>query len=299
MKKRVFIALITLFISGLSSSPGEEVNLEGAVNPILVESNGSVVDEQQTVDRVQTVASNQTFWQEMKNGLIGLFVKFRGEKYSLEEHPTAIIDFNMKFTSEGKTIIDEETYEMYSRKDSKFRSLGSLKKMFKKEHGSMEGFDSFLFSKSDYYTLREVPNVIVKLNRRSLESERLVDIPTYEKFRYKDPRLPSWIIVVTKYVAENGTIEGLVKFIFREPKQPKPKLYDLKEVPRAVARLNTRSPKAEQITNIKTYKEFYDGDPRLPSWSTLVRWYTKIHGNSRGLLDFVLNKKCSKVFSAA
>ena len=287
-KSTISFILIALFVSFLSYSDEKTMNSKDPSDSVLIGLNGASVEEQQTTD-----SSGLSKPQETRGYLSNFLQKFQREKYSLAEYPGAIINFNMEFVSVGQ-IIDEETYKIYSHRDSKLHSWDSIKKMYEREHDSIEGFEDFLFSRSHYYSLEEIPNVIARLNRKSSKAKKIKDIVTYEKFRYKDPRLPSWILIVKEYVDENSVIEGLVHSIFR-----KPKLYSLETVPGVVARLNTKSPRTEQITSIRTYKKFYYKDPRLPSWTTLIRWYTKIHGNNDGLMDFLFSKLCAKVFSAS
>lgn len=237
--------------------------------------------------------SNENFWAKLKNDLFNPGKKFRKEKYSLEEHPEVIARLNTR-SSQMEQITNRNTYEEFSYKDPKLLRWNTVMNLYVKKHGNPKKFVQFIFSGIKLYSLEEIPGAVAWLNKKSAKTEQITDIATYERFRFKNPRLPSWVIVVMEYVKKHDTNRGVVNSLFR-----KQDLYNLREVPEAIIKLNKRSAKTEQITSIMTYKNFYYKDPRLPSWSTLTRRYVKIHGKGQGLIKFVLSGLCAKVFSTS
>lgn len=140
------------------------------------------------------------------------------------------------------------------------------------------------------YTLEEIPSVVARLNEKPPQAEYMRNAMTYNAFLYKDPKLPSWITVYRRYKAKYGSAEGLYDFMFPD-RHTMSILYALEAVPLAVADLNSRLPEEEQIKDVETYNQFHHRDLKLPSWTSLVNWFTEAYGEGEGLLSFVLSGK--------
>ncbi len=221
------------------------------------------------------------------------------EFYSLEEIPPAVAKLNANSPKEEQ-IKSVKTYEKFRYKDPKLRSLSVAKNLFTKEHGSQQGFLAFVTTgklpelKPEFYSIKEIPGAVARLNANSPKEEQIKSVKTYEKFRYKDPKLRSWNTAIYWFKKEYGSQQGFLAFITTgKLPEPKPEFYSLEEIPPAVAKLNANSPKEEQIKSVKTYEEFRYKDPKLRSWSAL----RKSHGHKPGLLDLVLGRVQPEFYS--
>ncbi len=214
------------------------------------------------------------------------------EPYEIEETPLAIALLN-RLSSPTEQMRNIKTYKKFRHKDSRLLSWNGLAKRYKQKYRTTKGMAHFIFL-DRYYALEEIPSVIVRLNAKSSEAEQIRTVKTYEKFRRKDKRLPSWYQLVKRYKEQNGyeTGMGLAHFIFgNDP-------YALEDVPSAVERLNAVSSKEEQIATIKTYKKFSFKDRHLPSWSSLAIQYKKTHRRKTGLAHFIFRRNCEQQMTA-
>ena len=164
-------------------------------------------------------------------------------------------------------------------RDLRFKEAGitpmSREELLEMRDRLQESIQSFWLER---YSLEDVPEAVKKLNEISPKTEQIISQTTYEKFRHKDPKLPSWPVLINWYEKENGNIKGLSKFVFGFAYGKE--LYSLEEVPEAIEKLNEISPATEQITSQRTYEKFRHKDPKLPSWSALSVWYGKKYKNS-------------------
>ncbi|MDE0152070.1 MAG: hypothetical protein OXK80_06235 [Bdellovibrionales bacterium] len=218
--------------------------------------------------------------------------------YALEAVPLAVADLNAKLPAEEQ-IKDVETYNQFRHRDLKLPSWTSLVNWFTEVYGEGEGLLSFVLSSKEpyfrFYDLDEIPSKVTNLNARSPEKEQMRSIATYEEFRFKDPKLPSWGTIVNWFKEKYGDGRGASNFIFEGSLNFQ--LYNLEEVPSAVAEINTESSEKEQMKSRKTYEKFRYKDRRLPAWSTLKRWYKAEYGDTKGLSDLIFGKGCADTFS--
>ena len=69
-------------------------------------------------------------------------------------------------------------------------------------------------TRSNYYELEEIPSAINWLNNRSSKEKQLTDPMSYMRHRYKDEKLPQWLVVASAFMKKNGTAKGLNSFVF-------------------------------------------------------------------------------------
>ncbi|MDE0152071.1 MAG: hypothetical protein OXK80_06240 [Bdellovibrionales bacterium] len=203
--------------------------------------------------------------------------------YTLEEIPSAVASLN-KESLEEEQIRGQVSYKSFYDKDPKLPSWMTLARWYRDKHGSGGGLADFVFQREELYTLEEIPSAVASLNKESLEEEQIRGQVSYKSFYDKDPKLPSWMTLARWYREEHGSGAGLASFVFQRER-----LYSLEEVPSAVVSFNEKFPDA-QMTNISTYKQFYDKDSKLPSWSALASWYREKHDSEVGLADFVFQR---------
>ena len=210
------------------------------------------------------------------------------EPYTLEEVPDAVSRLN-ELSPETEQITSIDTYKEFYPKDPRLPPWATLADWYFKKYGNRRALDFVLNrTKIELYTLEEIPEAFLKLlHKNSIQTEQVINISkTYTELRPQDPKLPHWATLSKWYVKKYGSHEGFLDFIL--PRD----LYNLEEIPEVFLKLlHKNSMKVEQIKNIqKTYEELQPQDPRLPTWSTLAKWYVKKHGNAKGISKFVLNK---------
>ena len=228
-----------------------------------------------------------------KKGLLN-FVLNKGRTYTLDEIPGAVARLNEKSSTEEQ-ITSINTYKKFYHKDSRLFSFESVSIRYEKKYGTKSGAIEFVLTgkKSEpkpnieFYTLEEIPAAVARLNANSPTEEQITSKTTYENFRYKDSKLPSWSAASKWFLKEYGSRQGFSDFMFRKTTT---KSYTLEEIPAAVARLNANSPTEEQITSMQTYEDFHQNDPKLPTWDTISEWYKNKYGNRKELLKFILSK---------
>ena len=223
------------------------------------------------------------------------------ERYALEEIHPAVERVNAEF-SEAVQMYNRSTYNDFRYRDRRLPPWNTVANWYRGEYGDIKGLPIFIFfgrkPTDRFYTLKEIPMVVARLNTQSPEIEYMENSRTYEEFRSKDKdsKLPPWSTLVNWYKKEHdGDGRGLSKFVFPGKKlgiKRQSRFYALEEVPSAVANVNAKSSEEEQIRDVLTYGEFRSNkDPKLPSWSTLVNWYEKEHGDSQGLFELVFSEK--------
>ena len=213
--------------------------------------------------------------------------------YTLEEIPEAIARLNRN-SPETEQITNGRSYGIFRYKDPRLPSWRTLENWYEQKYGTIQGCSYFIFTGRQFipkpppYDLEEIPEAVERVNRKSPETEQMTSRPTYREFRYKDIRLPPWKTLENWYEKKYGTIKGCSQFVFKGQQfTPKPPPYDLEEIPKAVERVNRKSPETEQMTSRPTYREFRYKDIRLPPWKTLENWYEKKYGTIKGCSQFV------------
>ena len=223
---------------------------------------------------------------EMRNRTSEFARKFWTERYTLEEVPEAIAKLN-ETSPATEQITSVRTYKEFHPKDSKLPPWETLVTWYLKKHSRAKGLLDFILSRTkvEFYSLEEIPSIFLRLlHENSLKTEQITNVQrTYEELRPKDPKLPSWNTLLIWYEKSTGLSDYILNRTKIEP-------YTLEEIPSAVSKLNKISLQTEQITSVRTYKEFHPKDPKLPSWNTLAGWYEKKHKNTKGLLDFILSR---------
>ena len=221
------------------------------------------------------------------------------KNYSYEEIPTAVARINASLPEEEK-IKDGPTYNEYRKRedrDQRLPPLPTVVKWYEREHGHQRGVMDFILgreSKPRLYSLKEVPDVVRRINERLPEEEKIRDKRTYNEYfkrEDRDQRLPSLPTVARWYENKYGGQQGVMDFILG--REPKLKPYSLEEMPGAVKRINQSLPEEEKIKSDGTYKEYRkreDRDKRLPLLATVKYWYKREHGHTRGVMDYILSE---------
>ena len=221
----------------------------------------------------------------------------------LKEVPGLVSRINQSLPTKEK-IKDRPTYEKYLKRedrDQRLSPLTTVGKWYKKKHGHTRGMMDFIIgreSRSVSDRLKEVPGLVSQINQSLPAKEKIRDGPTYEKY-YKredrDQRLPSLSTVGYWYREIYSDKQGMMDFILG--RELKPRLY-LEEIPDAVRRINASLPVKDKIRSTRTYEKYCkreDRDQRLPLLATVGKWYKKKHGNTRGMMDFILGRESRSV----
>ena len=243
-------------------------------------------------------------WYENKHGhqrgvmdfILGRELKLL---YTLEEIPGAVSRINQSLPEKEK-IRSASTYNNYLKRedrDQRLPPLGTISNWYEREHGHQRGVMDFILgreSKPRLYSLKEVPDVVRRINERLPEEEKIRDKRTYNEYfkrEDRDQRLPSLPTVARWYENKYGDQQGVMDFILG--REPKLKPYSLEEMPGAVKRINQSLPEEEKIKSDRTYNNYLkreNKDQRLPPLVTVGKWYQKKHGHQRGVMNFILGR---------
>ena len=236
--------------------------------------------------------------------LTGKHPEPESELYSFEEIFPAVIRLNAE-SPESKQITDTATYEKFHHKDPQLPTLNRVAYQFAQKHdGKIKGLAEFFRnrigkSKTKPYSFEEIFPAVARLNSKSPESEQITDTATYEKFRHKDPKLPTLNSVKYQFAQKHdGKIKGLAEFFRNRIGKSKTKPYSFEEIFPAVARLNSKSPESEQITDTATYEKFRHKDPKLPILNNVKYQFAQKHdGKTTGFAEFFRNRIGRKLYS--
>ena len=236
------------------------------------------------------------------------FILRRKLQYTLEEIPRAVSKINERLPEQEK-IKSTKTYNEYLKRedrDQRLPSFTTVARWYENTYGDTRGMVDFILGrkpKLTLYSLEEIPGAISRINEVLSEQEQIRTQRTYDEYfkrEDKDPRLPSFNSVARWYKKKHGDRREVMDFILG--REPKPRLYSYENVPDAVVRINESLPEPEKIRDTRTYNEYLkreDRDLRLPSLNIVGKWYKEIHGDTRGMMNFIRSGPCQKSFSTS
>ena len=155
-----------------------------------------------------------------KKGLLN-FVLNKGRPYTLKDIPVAVARLNAISPAE-KQITGVNTYKKFHHKDPRLPTFNTVLHWYKKEYGSSTGVMAFILTgkrpepkpNTEFYTLKEIPGAIARLNATSPIEEQITNKTTYEKFRHKDQKLPSWSAASEWFAKKHDNRQGFSNFMF-------------------------------------------------------------------------------------
>ena len=216
---------------------------------------------------------------------------------SLEEMPKAIQTYNQN-APENEQITSSSTYRLFRFNIPKAPSYDTLRSWFKKTQQSAQSLSQFLFPKSPFLSLEEMPKAIQTYNQNAPQNERITSTNTYRKFYKNIPHAPSYNVLQRRYRNNHQNEQGLSQFLFPEKPPQSKNFLSLEKMPRAIQTYNQTAPQNQQIIPQTTYKQFYKNIPHAPSYDTLYRWFKKTYSSAKGLSQFLFSGKtpCSGSF---
>ena len=280
---------------------------EGLPESEKIRSDGTYNEYRKREDRDPRLPSLSTVanWYKRehghKRGVMDFILgrELRPKPYSYEEVPGAVSRVNASLP-ESEKIRSEGTFNEYRKRedrDPRLPSLSTVENWYKEIHGHTRGLMDFILgreSKSMSDRLKEIPGLVARINERLPEQEKIRGFRTYNEYlkrEDRDQRLPLLATVANWYKREHGHKRGVMDYILSESNLLKN--YSYEEIPTAVARINASLPEAEKIRSARTYEKYCkreDRDQRLPSLNAVGYWYEKEHGNTRGLMDYILSE---------